>query len=69
MGSPVSSIIADIFMEGLENKTFAGYPNVPQIWKRFVDDVLAVGKKNSRNDLLSYLYSQHSRFFCSSGRV
>ena len=37
-------MIADIFMESLEEKIFVE-TEAPRLWKRFVDDVLAVTKK------------------------
>ena len=39
MGSPVSPVIADIFMEDLENKAFASYSSVPRVWKAFVPEL------------------------------
>jgi len=59
MGSPVSPVIADIFMEHLENKAFSSM-DAPRVWKRFVDDILAVVKKNQVQELLIHLNSQHS---------
>ena len=58
MGSPVSPVIADIFMENLEEKIFME-TEAPRLWKRFVDDVLAVTKKNYGNMLLAKLNSAH----------
>ena len=48
MGSRVSPIVADIFMEDFEGRAFAAYPaaDLPPVWKRFVDDVIAVVKKD-----------------------
>ena len=49
MGSPVSPVIADIFMEDLEDKIFEMKisPNfgLPRLWRRFVDNVIAVIRK------------------------
>ena len=59
MGSPVSSVIADIFMENLEMKAFQGYGTVPRVWKRFVDDVLAVVRKAEVERFLDHLNSTH----------
>ena len=62
MGSPVSPIIADIFMEDFEDRAFAAYPaaDLPRVWKRFVD-VIAVVKKDRGQPLLQHLNSQHRR--------
>ena len=50
MGSPISPIIADIFMEDLEDKTFVTYDATPRIWYRFVDDVISVVKNTTSKD-------------------
>ena len=59
MGSPVSRIIADIFMADLKDKTFATYDATPRIWYRFVDDVISVVKKHNVQGLLQHLNKQH----------
>jgi hypothetical protein len=38
MGSPLSPIVANIFMENFEKKFMDTYPLKPLRWKRFVDD-------------------------------
>jgi hypothetical protein len=38
MGSPLSPIVANIFMEHFEKKSLDTYPLKPLRWKRFVDD-------------------------------
>ena len=48
VGSPVSPVIADIFIEDLEDKAFASYPLVPRVLYRFVDDILSAVKKGWR---------------------
>ena len=61
MGSPVSPIIPNIFMEDLEDKTFATYDATPRVWYRFVDDVISVVKKHNVRGLLLHLNKQHGR--------
>ena len=61
MGSPVSPIIADIFMEDLEDKTFPTYGTTPRIWYRFVDDVFSVVKKHNIQGLLQHLNKQNGQ--------
>ena len=38
MGSPLSPIVANLFMEKFENKALEAYPLKPKMWKRYVDD-------------------------------
>ena len=59
MGSPVSPIIPNIFMEDLEDKTFATYDATSRVWYRFVDDVISVVKKHNVRGLLQHLNKQH----------
>ena len=61
MSSLVSPVIADIFMEDLEDKTFATYDATPHARYRFVDDVLSVVKKHNIQGLLQHLNKQHGR--------
>jgi hypothetical protein len=49
MGSPVSPLIANLFMEDLEQKAISTSPQDlrPRPWKRYVDDILAVVPKTA----------------------
>jgi len=62
MGSPLSPIIANLFMEWLEQRTLATAPvNCrPRLWKRFVDDTLEVIKRGSVTQLTEHLNSVDS---------
>jgi hypothetical protein len=42
MGSPLSPIFANIFMEDFEQKTIASACFRPKVWLRYVDDIFAV---------------------------
>ena len=48
MGSPISPIVANIFMEDFETRALATSPCTPKIWKRFVDDAFTVIKENQK---------------------
>ena len=57
MGSPVSPIAANIFMEDLEQKAIATAPPDcrPKLWLRYVDDILEVVKKDSVQQLTDHI--------------
>jgi len=53
MGSPVSPLLANLFMEWLEKQAIATAPVEckPKFWKRYVDDVLELIKKGQVRNL------------------
>ncbi|XP_072046850.1 uncharacterized protein [Amphiura filiformis] len=57
MGSPVSPLAANIFMEHLENIAIATAPMEckPKLWKRYVDDILEIVCKDEVNNLTDHL--------------
>ena len=57
MGSPVSAIIANMFMEWLEKEAIASAPVDcrRKIWRRYVDDVLEVIKSGTTQKLTDHL--------------
>jgi hypothetical protein len=59
MGSPVSPLIANLFMEDLETKVITTAPQDirPRLWKRYVDDILAIVPKDAIPRLLDHLNS------------
>ena len=61
MGSPVSPVVADIFMDELEKKAFEQLQAPPRIWHRFVDDVISVMNSSDEALLLDHLNEQHPR--------
>ena len=57
MGSPVSPLVANMFMEHLERKLLDTAPEdlKPKLWKRYVDDILEVVKIGSVEKLTEFL--------------
>ena len=58
MGSPVSLVIANIYMEYFEEMALGPqYPIPIPWWKRHVDDVISMDKKDKVNTLLNHFNS------------
>ncbi|XP_072021455.1 uncharacterized protein [Amphiura filiformis] len=57
MGSPVSPIVANLFMEWLEQEAITTAPLdcKPKLWRRYVDDVLEIINKDSTQKLTDHL--------------
>ncbi|XP_035672164.1 uncharacterized protein LOC118413102 [Branchiostoma floridae] len=59
MGSPVSPVLANLFMEWLEQEAIATAPITckPKLWKRYVDDVAEVVRRGAQQELTDHLNS------------
>ena len=57
MGSPVSPIVANLFMENLEQRAMesASEELRPALWKRYVDDTLEVIKRGKVDEWYAHL--------------
>ena len=53
--SPISPIVANLFMEDLEVQAIMTSPSPPVLWKRFVDDTFTIIKKQHKNSFLEDL--------------
>ena len=60
MGSPVSPIVANLFMAKLENRALTTFASPPKVWLRYVDDVFSIVLKQTVDNLLRHLNEQHS---------
>ena len=70
MGSPISPLIANLYMEEFETQAIRTSPTSPTLWKRYVDDTFTIIKKNNRESFLEHLNSIHPniRFTCEETR-
>ena len=70
IGSPISPIVANLFMEDLEVQAIRTSPTPPSLWKRFVDDTFTIIKKEDRSSFLQHLNSIHQniKFTCKEVR-
>ena len=57
MGSPLSPIVANIFMEDFETKALETTPHPPSLWKRFVDDTFIVIKAAYKEEFFQHINS------------
>ena len=57
MGSPISPIVANLYMEEFEIRAIQSSPNPPLLWRRFVDDTFVIMKKCHREEFLQHLNS------------
>nr|XP_054763065.1 uncharacterized protein LOC129269578 [Lytechinus pictus] len=60
MGSPVSAVVANLYMEGFEQNALPKCPSTchPRVWKRYVDDTFIIVNRSETDSLLSYMNSQ-----------
>ena len=57
MGSPVSAVVANLYMKFFEELALDTTPVKPRPWKRYVDDTCCIVKKDATEGLLDHLNS------------
>ncbi len=69
MGSPVSPIVANLYMEWLEQEAIATAPLdiKTRLWKRYVDEILEIVKKDSVEQLTDHINQIDNTQACSQG--
>ena len=55
MGSPLSPIIANIYMEAFEKQAISTAPHPPTFWRRYVDDTFVVIQKTQEDSFFNHL--------------
>ena len=58
MGSPVSPIVANIFMSNFEEKILSTYTPSPKVWCRFVGDAFVIWKQSEKETFFEFLNNQ-----------
>ena len=54
MGSPVSAVVANLYMEFFEELALETAPTRPKLWKMSVDDTFGIFRKGSTKELLHH---------------
>ena len=57
MGSPVNPIVANLYMEHLEQKALSTAPHPPRFWCRYVDDTFVIHKEANKQGFLQHINS------------
>ena len=60
MGSPVSVVKTNLFMEDLEEKSLLSFSQEVKVWKRYIDDTFVVVKREQVDALHEHLNEQVS---------
>ena len=60
MGSPVSPVIANLYMEHFEKSALSTSPVTNKIWLRFVDDTFVIIPKSGVNEFFEHINSQNA---------
>ena len=55
MSSPVSPIVANLYMECFEQNTLTTAPPIPRLWQRYVDDTFVIQKEVYKQDFLQHI--------------
>ena len=57
MGSPVSPIVANIFMEAFESRALSTAVHPPKLWRRYVDDTCVIQDQAHKEEFLNRITS------------
>jgi len=55
MGSPVSSVVANLVMEGIETRALETFTDPLRLWKRYVDNTFVIMKRSKLSEFLTHL--------------
>ena len=70
MGSPISPIVANLYMESFEVEAIRSAPCPPYLWKRFVHDTFTIIESSQKNEFLEHINStdKHIQFTAEDQR-
>ena len=70
MGSPISVALAELTMQSIEQEALTTSPDQIVLWRRYLDDIIAIIPENSTNRLLLHLNSinPHIKFTVEEDR-
>ena len=70
MGSPISPIVANLYMESFEVEPIRSAPHPPYLWKRFVDDTFTIIESSQKNEFLEHInyIDKHIQFTAEDQR-
>ena len=57
MGSPISPLVANLFMEDFEPRAISSAPNPPRVLLMYVDDTIVIHKAEHTQQFLNHLNS------------
>ena len=57
MGSPVSPIVANLYMQSFEHRAITTAVNPPRIWKRYVHDTSVIQQVSNREQFFQHINS------------
>ena len=60
IGSPVSSVAANLVMEDVEKRALETFADPPRLWKRHVDDTFVIIKKSNLSEFFTRVNTTES---------
>ena len=57
MGSPVSPVVANLYMENCEHRALTSAVNPPRLWKRYVDDTFVILQQSQKEEFMQHINS------------